>query len=179
MWFDLFNKPIDSELVFEIDFLSLDPKIPEQLERVFVLTKEGWIKKALGNLHVQRQALNKFLIAAVVASAPVVEVVRRELRRVCPDVKILPEQVEQVILSDVLKREVVEGEKADDAKKKLSKCENRTLRSRGEKALDTTPAPAPVLVPNLPTPLGTEVITPGIAGTDVAANAMSPQNGSV
>jgi hypothetical protein len=173
----LFNKPIDSELVFEIDFLSLDLKIPEQLERVFVLTKEGWIKKALGNLHVQRQALNKFLIAAVVASAPVVEVVRRELRRVCPDVKILPEQVEQVILSDVLKREVVEGEKADDAKKKLSKCANRTLRSRGEKELDTTPAPAPVLVPNLPTPLGTEVIAPGIVGADVVANGMSPQNG--
>lgn len=134
----VFGKPLDFELVAEIDFMTLDPKSTDHLEQLFVLTKEGWVKNVLSDLHSQRQALNKFLIAAVTASEPVVDVIRRELRRVCPDVKILPAQVEQVLISEVIKRELAEGEKADEAKRKLSRCANRLLRARLEK---TQPEP--------------------------------------
>jgi hypothetical protein len=132
----LFNKPIDCELVFEFNFLTIDSKDPEHMERLFVLAKEGWLKKALSDLHLQRQALNKFLIAAAIVSDPVLDVVRRELRRVCPDVKILSSQIQEVLLSEVLKREVVEGDKAEEAKKKLVKCSNRTLRNKAEKPVE-------------------------------------------
>lgn len=136
-----FGKPIDQELVFEFDFLTIDPKNPNHLEMMYVLSKEGWIKKVLGDLHQKRQILSRFVIAAVCASEPVVDVIRRELRRLCPEVKIQSEQVQQVLLEEVLKREVVEGEKADEAKKKLNRSASRMLRCRGEK--DTEPETPP------------------------------------
>lgn len=147
-----FGKPIDSELVCEIDFLTIDPKNRDHLEQLYTLTKEGWQKKVLTDLHEQRQALSKFVIAAVVMGEPVLDVMRRELKRLCPDVKLQNEQILSVLLLEVLKREVVEGEKADEAKKKISKASNRALRVKSDKADEpTTPTP-PTVPPVEPTP---------------------------
>ena len=44
-----------------------------------------------------------------------IEVIRRELRRVSPGVRIEAEQVRLVLAAEVLKREVMEGGKADEA----------------------------------------------------------------
>lgn len=149
----LFAKPIDQELVCEINFLTHDPKNDDHLEQLYVLTKEGWQKKVLGDLHEQRQALSRFVIAAVVLGDSTLDVMRRELRRLCPDVKITNEQIAQVLLEEVLKREVVEGDKADEAKKKLSKASARSLRAKQEKLSDPAavaqPDPSP---PAHPTP---------------------------
>ena len=42
----------------------------------------------LGEYHTQRLALSRFFIGAIVLSEPVLDVVRRELRKISPDVKI-------------------------------------------------------------------------------------------
>jgi predicted type IV restriction endonuclease len=141
-----FGKPIDQELVFEFDFFTIDPKNSDHLEMLYVLSKEGWIKQVLGDLHQKRQVLSRFVIAAVCLSEPVIDVIRRELRRLCPEVKIQSEQVQQVLLQEVLKREVVEGDKADEAKKKLSRSASRMLRCRGEKEAEAEAPPVAAAV---------------------------------
>jgi hypothetical protein len=140
-----FAKPIDQELVYEIDFLTADTKNSEHLELVYVLTKEGWVKEVLNDLHQQKQILNKFCIAAVALSEPVLDVMRRELKRLCPDVKIHNEQIQQVLLQEVLKREVVEGDKAEEAHKKISRAVNRQLRSKTEKETGEVVSPSPAV----------------------------------
>lgn len=132
-----FAKPIDAELVLEFSLTELNPKKAADLETVYRLTREGWIKSALGEFHTQQQALNRYFLGALVLSDPVLEVVRRELRRISPDVRIDMEQIKDVLLQSVLKREVVEGDKADEARKKISKSSGRALRVR-------TPKPASV-----------------------------------
>lgn len=154
-----FSKPIDQELVFEFDLLTLDGKNPEHQEMLFVLSKEGWLKQVLGELHQKRQILSRFVIAAVCLSEPVIDVIRRELRRIASDIKISPEQVHQVLLQEVLKREVVEGEKAEDAKKKISRSANRLLRSRNEKEQPESQTPTPTAV-NLASPVPTPPPSP-------------------
>jgi predicted type IV restriction endonuclease len=140
-----FTKPIDHELVFEIDFISLDTKNDAHLEMVYVLTKEGWVKEVLSDLHAQRQMLNKFAIAALTLSEPVLDVMRRELRRMCADVRIQNEQLEEVLLRDVLKRELVEGDKADEARKRISRAINKHSRSRAEKSSnEVCPVTSPI-----------------------------------
>src|SRR6267378_2610964 len=54
-----FAKPIDQELVYEIEFLTFDTKSDEHLELAYVLSKEGWVKQGLNDLHQQRQMLSK------------------------------------------------------------------------------------------------------------------------
>lgn len=80
-----FAKPIDSELVLEINFSQLNSKKSGHIELLFHLTREGWMKSALGEFHTQQQALSRFFLGAMVLSTPVLEVIRRELKRFSPD----------------------------------------------------------------------------------------------
>ena len=128
-----FAKPIDKELVFEFDLSQINPKRSEDIGLLYNLTKEGLSKSALGEFHAHRQALSRFFLGAMVLSDPVLEVVRRELRRLSPDIKIDRDQIKSVLTQEVLKREVVEGEKAQEAKKKISRSISRSLRTRTAK----------------------------------------------
>ena len=123
-----FAKPLDHELVIEIDFLALDPKKQSDLESLYMWCKEGWIKSVLGDYHTQKQALSRFFLGALVLSEPVLEVIRRELRRVSPDVRIELEEIKNVFCNEVLKREVIDGEQADMARKKIARAASKSLR---------------------------------------------------
>jgi len=50
------------------------------------------------------------------------------LRRVSPDVKIEIEQIKNVLASEVLKREVIDGDKATEARKKIARAASKSLR---------------------------------------------------
>jgi hypothetical protein len=77
-----FTKPIDQELVLELNFLNLSPKNSTDIENLYLLTKEGLGKSVLGEYHAQRQALSRYFIGAMILSDTVLDVIRRELRRV-------------------------------------------------------------------------------------------------
>jgi hypothetical protein len=150
----LFSKPIDQELVAEFDFLTLDCKNDEHLLMLYLLTREGISKEALGGFHEQRQALSRFCVAATILSDPVISVIRRELKRLSPDVSIDQDQIRDVLTREVIKREVLEGEKAEEAKRKISKAASRALRARRDDSeIENTCAIAALgtaAVPNLP-----------------------------
>jgi predicted type IV restriction endonuclease len=138
-----FSKPVTQDLVVEIDFLALSHKREQDIQALYLLAKEGFQKSALGDYSAQRQALSRFCIAATILSDPVVEVVRRELRRLSPDVKIDSEQIRNVLTQEVLKRDVLEGDKAEDAKKRIAKAANKVLRARAAAATSDTVSDVP------------------------------------
>jgi hypothetical protein len=70
----------------------------------------------------------------------VVDVLRRELRRLAPDVRIEADQIREVLTQEVLKRDAIEGEKAEAARKRVAKAANRVLRVRGSKPNDAAAA---------------------------------------
>ena len=149
----IFTRPISQELVVDIDFLSLNSKSESDIETLYLWCKEGWQRSALGDFHTQKQALSRFFLGAMVLSDPVLEVVRRELRRVSPDVRIDVEQIRTVLMDEVLKREVMEGEKAEEARKKISRSAGKSLRATAVKESSTehaqpeAPAPSTDSVP--------------------------------
>lgn len=129
-----FTKPIQHELVVDIDFSGINPRSETDVEQLYLWCKEGWQRSALGDFHARKQALNRFFLGAVVLSEPCLEVVRRELRRISPDIKISTEQIRAVLSNEVLKRDVVEGEKADEAKRTVAKAAKNALRTRSTSA---------------------------------------------
>jgi Type I restriction enzyme R protein N terminus (HSDR_N) len=134
----IFAKPIDAEMVLDIDLLELNAKSADHLESVYLLTRESMLKSGLYAYHDHLQATNKFYLAAVVLSDPVLETVRRELRRLS-DAKIEIEELRQALKLEVMKREVIEGEKADGARKKVSKSAGKMLRIRkGKEDVEVT-----------------------------------------
>ena len=106
-----FTKPINQELVLEFNFSGLNSRKNSDLDMLYLLSKESWSKSLLGEYHTQRQALSRFLVGAIILSDPVLEVLRRELRRISPGVKIETEEISSILLTEVLKRDILEGDK--------------------------------------------------------------------
>lgn len=125
----VFSKPIEHEVVVEIDFGGVNARSNEDLDHLYLWCKEGWSRSVLGEFHSQRQALSRFFLGAVLLSDPVLEVVRRELRRVSPDVRIDVEMIGRALAEEVIKREVMEGERAMDAKRKVARASKKNLRA--------------------------------------------------
>lgn len=132
----VFAKPIDHELVVDIDFAALSPRAESDVELLYLWCKEGWMRSVLGDYHSQRQALSRFFVGAMLQTGPVLEVLRRELRRVSPDVRIEIDQLKTVVTDEVLKREVLEGEKADEARRKIARSAGKQLKQASTKKVD-------------------------------------------
>lgn len=102
------------------------------------------LKSGLYAYHDHLQATNKFYLAAVVLSDPVLDTIRRELRRVS-DAKVELSELREALQLEVIKREVIEGDKADGARKKVSRAAGKMLRIRkGKDEADENPAGATV-----------------------------------
>ena len=134
----VFGKPIDQELVLEFDLLGLNNKKDEDLEKIFLLAKEGWNKSALEEFETYRQALSRFVVAATLTTDPILRLVRRQLRNLAPDAKLDVDQIRTVLVQEVLKRDAIEGEKAEEARKRVS----RASKPRRSKISDEAPVQA-------------------------------------
>ena len=66
--------------------------------------------------------VNKFIIGQLLLSEQVASVVRKMLKTMAGDAKVTLEDVQQIIEDEVIKREVLDGEKAVEAHKKILKA---------------------------------------------------------
>src|SRR6478735_9373780 len=70
----IFAKPIDQELVINIDFCALNPRSETDVELLYLWCKEGWVRSVLGEYHTQKQALSRFFVGAMILTDPVLDV---------------------------------------------------------------------------------------------------------
>ena len=133
----LFEKPIASEAVCTFDLLALSPRKKEDQETLFLLCKEGLNKAAIEEFHEHRQIVNRFILASILLSSPVLEVARREMKRLSPGIPVDLAEIESILKNDVLKREVQDCEEAARATSLIRRAATRALRKRQEKM--TTP----------------------------------------
>ncbi|WP_016753942.1 type I restriction enzyme HsdR N-terminal domain-containing protein [Leptospira santarosai] len=150
-----FSKPIDKEMVYEINFSNINPKNENHIEPIYYLCKEALGKSLLDEYHSQKQALSKYYIGQMILTETVLDVIKRELKRLTPGVKIENDEIEEVLRSDIIKRDVLEGDKATDAKKKIQKAANTYLRNsspapKKENSVPTNNEPA--MDSDLPSP---------------------------
>lgn len=122
-----FERPISHELVCAFDFDQLRARATEDQEKLFLLCREGQVRDAMGQFHQHTQMVNRFIVGAIVQSEAVTSVIRREIRRMSPDAKVTAEEV-VALLPDVLKRDVMEGEQAKEAARKVARSAKLALR---------------------------------------------------
>lgn len=128
-----FTKPIDQELITEIDLLSINSKKSEESEKLFILCKEGWQRSAIQDLYGQSQMLSRYTLGAALLSEPVLETIRRELRKAFPGAGLVEiDVISNNLVSEVIRREVLEGDKASQASKKLARGVAKTARAKAE-----------------------------------------------
>lgn len=143
-----FAKPIEFEVVVDVDLLEMNHKHAEAVEYLGMFAKEGWQRARLAEHHAHRQVLSKYTLGAVILSEPVLDVIRRQLRRIAPEIKISEEDLRKSLQNEVLKREILEGEKAVSAARQVSRAEGRALRKSkdggSESSSDSVPDAVPV-----------------------------------
>ena len=116
-----FEKPINFDLVCDFDFLALNARDDKDQELLFVLSKEGLAKNARDDFYDKVQSVNRYVIGNLMLAEPVLKVVRRELRKLADGMMVDVEEVEEIVRTQVLKREIVEGDEAEGAQKRVSK----------------------------------------------------------
>jgi predicted type IV restriction endonuclease len=142
-----FEQPIDHDLVCEFDFLALDPVNEKDQESLFLLAKEGLSKSAREEFYDKVQSVNRFVVGNLVLAEPILILIRRELKKFSDGIKIEVEDVARILRTEVLKREIVEGEQAQIAQTQISKFYRkgavpRRSRLLGEVEEEPTPQSA-------------------------------------
>lgn len=125
-----FSKPISADLVLELDLLALDHGDDDTIDDLFLLTKEGIQRSGLDAYNDQLRARSRYNLAALILSEPMLHALRRELKRLSPDVRVSVEELSDALQHEVLKRDAIEGEKFTEAAKLVARAANKALRQR-------------------------------------------------
>ncbi|MHB8056105.1 MAG: type I restriction enzyme HsdR N-terminal domain-containing protein, partial [Candidatus Aminicenantales bacterium] len=137
-----FEKPINHDLVCEFSFDEIDPKNEDDLEKIFIICKEGLSKDAREDFHVKTLAVNRFSLGALMISDEVVTFIRRELRKFTDGVLVSPEEIIQVLSNEVIKREVLDGEEAAKAQAAVRRFYGK-MAKRQKESSDNKPDDKP------------------------------------
>jgi hypothetical protein len=124
----LFKKPIDKEEVVRLNMLEVDPKRDEDIERLYLLTRAGITKDALTQYRDRQEATNRYVLAALlVNSDPMLSTLRREVRRIS-GMLIDAEEIARVLREQVIKRDVLEGDQAAEASRRVNRSSDKPLK---------------------------------------------------
>lgn len=127
----IFGKPIVSELVYEFDFTQVNAKKESDLELLFYITKEAMSKAgrdSLEEFHSHKQVVNKFVVAQTLLSVPVLDAIRKAIKKITPETKSTNEELYHIIADEIIKRDVIDDEKTAAAKKLVSKALSPTKK---------------------------------------------------
>ena len=120
----VFAKPIDKVLVCELNALEANSKGPEAVECFGSLSLEGFSKDALSDWFHEKQITSKFTVAALLVSDSVLNSIRLQIRRLS-QVRVDIEELRSLLIEEVIKRELMDGDEAKAASAFLKKMQRR------------------------------------------------------
>jgi predicted Holliday junction resolvase-like endonuclease len=100
---------------------------------MFLLCREGISSAAMDAYHQHTQILNRYTVAQIILTDTVVSTIRKEMRKLYPDLKIENQQITDILNNEVLKREVIEGEKVKETQQKLKKINAKNQKQAEKK----------------------------------------------
>lgn len=121
----IFGRPVSAELVYDFDFTEINTKKESDLELLFYLTKEAMSKAgkaSLDEFHTHKQLVNKFVVSQILLSDPVLDAVRKTIKKMSADTKGTNEEIYRIIMDEIIKRDVLDDERTASAKKMVAKA---------------------------------------------------------
>jgi hypothetical protein len=136
-----FGQPIDFEVVSAFNLLNINLRNEDDQTRLFLLCREGISTDAMGLYHQHTQLLNRFTVAQIVMSEQITSTIRREFRKLFPELKVDIEQITDILVNEVLKREVIEGDKVKEAQQRIKKATAKLARQIEKKVVSEAKEP--------------------------------------
>ena len=128
-----FTQPLSREEVTSFSLPEVNLRSEDDLRRVFLLCREGLSAGAMDTFHKNAQILNRYTIAELLKSDSVASIVRREFRKLFPDVKIDTSNISDLLMNEILKRDVVEGDKVKEAETRVRKASRKLEKQKMKK----------------------------------------------
>jgi len=116
-----FEQPIEWDLVARFDFGSVNLRDERDLEKLYLVTKEGVEKNFRNELYEKLQCVNRFVCSQLILNDVVVSILRRELRKIADGINVDDEEVRALLREGVLRRDLLEGEECEAAANKVNK----------------------------------------------------------
>lgn len=124
------DEKVQNELLFSFDFIEINPRQSDQQELLFLLCKRGVQKDLIDDYYEYKQSVNRYTIGALLLTDSITNVVRRELRKLKPGIKVDSSEIGELIKSEVLKREILESEAGLEANKQVTKFLKKQEREK-------------------------------------------------
>lgn len=117
-----FGQPIDFTEVMRFNICNLSSRSAGDLEQLFMLCRENIATDALAEFHRQSQIVNRFVVGEILQSEEVLAVVRRTMRKLFDNVRVNEADLKVILLDGVIKRDVLDGDGAKDARAAIKKA---------------------------------------------------------
>ncbi len=141
-----FEQPVAYDIVCSFDIMSMSHRKQDDVDLLFLLCREAISTTAIEDFHDRQKFVNRFVVGLLLQEEPVLDVIRRELRRLSPGLRVENAEVKNILTAEVVKRDTLEGELAEAAKLRLKtavKKAARKPRNAGPAAEASVP-PAPL-----------------------------------
>lgn len=133
-----FAQPIAWDEVCCFDMGQISGRSNDDLSKLYMLSRESVSTDVLNAFHRQSQILNRYVTAELLQSEAVLGLLRKEFRRLF-DMKTSPEELRGILVTDVIKRDTLDGDASTAAKAAIKKA-NSTLARKAAKAATTQTA---------------------------------------
>jgi len=124
------DEKVQNALLFSFDFLEMNPRKSDQQELLFLLCKRGVQKDLIDDFYEYKQSVNRYTIGALLLTDPIVNTVRRELRKLKAGIKVDSDEIRELISHEVIKRELLESEAGKEANKQVEKSMKQQERAK-------------------------------------------------
>ncbi len=132
-----FGQPITHDLVSSVNIFELNLKNEDHQNKLFLLCREGLTSDAMSNFHNRAQLFNQYTVAQVVMSPAIISALRRELKKLYPELKVDENQLGDLVTNEVLKRDVVDSENAKEAAQKTKRIQSKLAKATSSKPQKT------------------------------------------
>ncbi|MEX2181652.1 MAG: type I restriction enzyme HsdR N-terminal domain-containing protein [Gemmatimonadaceae bacterium] len=129
-----FEKPVDNELVFEVDLLDPEATPSQVLQHLYLISREAQSLTAIEEYHARREATSPYVLAQLLLEPKVLGHLRRRLRLQAKGLKVTEVELHAHLTGEVLKRELVEGDRATAAERLVRRQSRKAARAKADAA---------------------------------------------
>ncbi|MDP9202566.1 MAG: restriction endonuclease subunit R [Gemmatimonadota bacterium] len=130
-----FEQPVTHDLVFEVNLLDENAKTNEMLEKFYLISREAGTCTALEHYWQRQEATSRYVIAQLLLEDKTLTALRRNLRSLFKGLNISTADIHDVLETEVIKRDALEGDRAESAAKSMRRASRKRARNSEEKVV--------------------------------------------
>lgn len=129
-----FAQPIAWDEVCCFDMGDISSRSNDDLSKLYMLSRESVSTDVLEAYHRQAQILNRYVIAELLQSETILGALRKEYRRLF-DMKTSIEELRGILVTDVIKRDTLDGDGPTVARTSIKKATSSLARKAAKAAV--------------------------------------------